>query len=490
MRQVLVWFRREGVCLPMRASESQNDEVCWRLPVYDTVHRILTNPLYAGAYVFGKTEARTRIINGRARKTTGHHKPREKWNVLIREHHSAYIPWEQYERNQAMIAANTHMSGHREVKAGRGGAALLSGLLRCRRCGRNLHVTYGGTRHNVVRYHCKGAHNQGGEWCLSFGGFGADHAVSNEVLRVISGDAVTAAFEAAQQAVDHRSEQRRTIELALEQASYEAQLAARRYAAVDPDNRLVAAALEVRWNAALAQVKAVDNKLQEFDLAGSANSLPDRATLLNLAHELPLLWHAPTTDMRLKQRIVRILIREIVADVEEQHQEIVLLVHWAGGRHSELRVMKNKPDRHQRCTALEIVEVVRQMAGKFSDEQIAATLNRLGLRTGAGQTWNKSRVASLRHYQQLPSYDVLAKQDFLTLEEAAHHLGVSSATVRRMIKLKLLPANQVVAYAPWQIPTLALASVDLEHAVQRRKQRVYIPSTHKVKEQHSLFSES
>lgn len=491
VRQVLLWFRCEGVCLPVRAPESPHDEVGWQLPVYHTVHRILTNPLYAGAYVFGKTEGRTRISNGRARKTAGHHKPREKWSVLIREHHCAYIPWEQYERNQAMIAANTHMSASPGVKAGRGGAALLSGLLRCRRCGRMLQVSYSGTRNNVVRYHCKGAsHNHGTEWCLSFSGFRADQTVSSEVLRVVSGDAVEAAFEAAQQAVAQRSEQRRTLELAFEQASYEAQLAARRYTAVDPDNRLVAAELEVHWNAALEKVKELDNKLQEFDLASSTKELPDRATLLHLAHELPLLWNASTTDMRLKQRIVRILIREIVADVDDQKQEIVLLLHWAGGRHSELRAMKNKTGRHQRCTALEIVEVVRQMAGKFSDEQIATTLNRLGLRTGAGKTWNKSRVASLRHYQQLPSYDVQAKQDFLTLKEAAHRLGVSSTTVRQMIKLKLLPANQIVEYAPWQIPTIALASVDVKRAVQRSKQRVYVPPTHKVEDQHSLFSES
>ena len=491
VRQVLLWFRHERVCLPVRVPEWQNDEVDWRLPVYHTVHRILTNPVYAGAYVFGKTEGRTRVSNGRARKTAGHYKPREKWSVLLREHHCAYIPWEQYEQNQAMIAANTHMRAGLAVKAGRGGAALLSGLLRCRRCGRMLHVSYSGRRNNVVRYHCKGAsHNQGTEWCLSFAGCGADQAVSRELLRVISGDAVEAAFEAAQQAVAQRSAQRRTLALALDQSSYEAQLAARRYAAVDPDNRLVAAELEARWNAALAQVKELDNKLQEFDLASGTKKLPDRATLLRLAHELPLLWNASTTDMRLKQRIVRILIREIVADVDAPKQEIVLLLHWAGGRHSELRALKNKTGRHQRCTALEIVEVVRQMAGQFSNEQIATTLNRLGLRTGAGQTWNKSRVASLRHYQQLPAYDVQAEQVFLTLKEAAQRLGVSSTTVRRMIKLKLLPANHVIEYAPWQIPTTALASVDVKRAVHSSPQRLYVPRTHKVEEQHSLFSES
>jgi hypothetical protein len=193
----------------VRVRESQHDEVSWQLPVYNTVHKILTNPIYAGAYVFGKTEARTKIIEGRVRKTAGHHKPREKWSVLIREHHSAYIPWEQYERNQALIAANTNMRARMEVKAGRGGAALLSGLLRCRRCGRMLQISYSGNRGNVVRYHCKGAHiNHGEAWCISFGGLRTDQTVSREILRVISGDAVEAALEAAQQAVQQRHEQR------------------------------------------------------------------------------------------------------------------------------------------------------------------------------------------------------------------------------------------------------------------------------------------
>jgi DNA invertase Pin-like site-specific DNA recombinase len=490
-RQVLLWFRRERVCLPVRVRASQQDEVSWQLPVYNTVHKILTNPIYAGAYVFGKTEVRTKIINGRARKTSGHHKPQEKWSVLIRDHHSAYIPWEQYERNQAMIAANTHMRRRMEVKAGRGGSALLSGLLRCRRCGRMLQVSYSGTRGNVVRYHCKGAHiNHGTDWCISFGGFRTDQSVSKEILRVISGDAVEAALEAAQQAVQQRSEQRRTVELALGQACYEAQLAARRYAAVDPDNRLVAAELELRWNAELEKVKELDRKLHDFDLASSAKRLPDRETLLSLAHELPVIWNSAATEMRLKQRIVRILIREIVADVDDQHQEIVLLIHWAGGRHSELRVKKNKTGRHERCTAIEAVEVVRQMAGKFTDAQIASTLNRLGLRTGAGNSWNESRVSSLRRYQQLPAYDAAARQNFLTLEQAAEHLGVSATTVRRMINLKLLPGDQVIEYAPWQIPKVALASADVKRAVQRIKQRVHVPPTHQGEDQHSLFSKS
>ena len=147
--------------------------------------------------------------------------------------------------------------------------------------------------------------------------------------------------------------------------------------------------------------------------------------------------------MRLKQRIVRILVHEIVADVDEKASEIVLLIHWAGGRHSELRIKKNGLGRHRRCTSVEAIEVIRQMAGKFHDEQIAATLNRLGLLTGTGQTWSESRVYSARHYHQFPAYDPNRADDgMVTMEEAAQRLGISSTSIRRMIKLKKMPASK------------------------------------------------
>ncbi len=144
VRQVLLWFRRERIELPMRGFEPPTTRTVWALPIYNTVLKILSNPIYAGVYAFGKTCARTSVVEGRARKTRGHKKPREEWTVLLPDHHPGYISWEQYERNQAMIAANAHMKSRMEPKAGRGGKALLAGLLRCRRCGRMLYVSYTG----------------------------------------------------------------------------------------------------------------------------------------------------------------------------------------------------------------------------------------------------------------------------------------------------------------------------------------------------------
>ena len=490
VRQVLLWFRQESISLPALPRDPGEPRMIWKIPVYNIVLKILTNPIYAGAYAFGKTQSRIAVVDGRARKTAGHRKPRPDWTVLIRDHHPGYISWEQYERNQALIAANTNMKSRMEPKAGRGGRALLAGILRCRRCGRMLHVTYSGLGAAALRYHCRGAHiNHGASWCISFGGLRSDQAVANEVLHAISGNAIEAALDAAAQMHQQRQDQRRSLELEVEQARYEARLASRRYEAVDPDNRLVAAELEARWNDALRKFEGLEIKLHEFDSFITSAAMPDKEIFLSLVQDLPAVWHAPSSDMRLKQRIVRILIREIVADVDEKSNEIVLLIHWAGGRHSELRVKKNATGRHSHCTSMEAIEVIRQMAGKFPDEQIAATLNRLGFSTGAGQTWNEQRVYSARHYNELPAYNPnQTNQDILTLEEAAQRLGVSTTTVRRLIEQKKLAATQVVPCAPWQIVIAALDAAAVRTAVDKVKNRVRVPRTLLDDKQQRMFS--
>ena len=475
-RQVLLWFRAEKVSLPALMYGESGRELIWKLPVYNTIWHILRNPMYAGGYAFGKTEARTRVVEGRARKTIGHSKPVENWTVLIRDHHPGYITWEQYERNQALLADNAHMKSRMEPKAGRGGRSLLAGLLRCRRCGRMLHVAYSGTRRQVPRYHCRGAHlNHGAAWCISFGGLRVDEAIANEILKAVEGNAIEAAVAAATRIAEQRHQQRKALELELDQAQYEARLASRRYEAVDPDNRLVAAELESRWNAALRRVDEVENRVRHLAAAvdGSAK-IPDKQTLLSLAQDLPLVWHAETTDMRLKQRITRILIQEIIADVDEAAGESLLVIHWAGGRHSELRVKKNQTGHHSRCTSLEAIEIIRRMAGRFPDEQIAATLNRLGLKTGSGNNWVELRVRTARSYHGLRSYDPQLRQNMLTLEEASERLGVSHKIVRRLIDSKMISATQVVPWAPWEIPAESIQAEQVlrEVAALKRGSRV------------------
>jgi Resolvase, N terminal domain/Recombinase len=491
VRQVLLWFRQENICLPAFPHETGERKMVWKLPSYATLHSILFKPVYAGAYAYGKTETRTKIVEGRARKSAGHRKPQSEWRVLIKEHHPGYLSWDEYERNQSMIAANAHIHSGGEPKAGRGGGALVSGLLRCRRCGRMMQVFYPGT---LVRYVCNAGRSRYGEGtCISFGGLRVDAAVSKQVLEAVSGNAIQAALDAADQMQQKQRDLHTAVELELEQARYEARLAARRYESVDPDQRLVAAELEARWNTALQKVKELESKLHAFDRESQSVPVPNKQTLLSLAQDLPAIWNSPSTDMRLKQRIVRILIREIIADVDEKSREVVLLIHWAGGRHSELRAKKFETGRSRRCTDPEAIEVLRQMAGKFSDQQIAATMNRLRLRTGVGNSWNMMRVRSARSYYQLPAFreddDHANETKEVTVKVAAQRLNVSQWMVRRMIEEKILPARQVVVCAPWQIPVEALDSEEIRKEAMNIKNRVRVPRSQSSEGQQSMFSE-
>jgi excisionase family DNA binding protein len=351
-----------------------------------------------------------------------------------------------------------------------------------------LHVGYSG-REKCIRYHCRGAVDKGDDWCIAFGGLRVDQAIAKEVLQAIEGDAVEAALEAAGRMQQQREQQRKALSLELEQAQYEATLAARRYEAVDPDRRLVAAELEARWDAALQKTKNLEAQLNRFDRDSGATAIPDREILISLAQDLPAVWNGASTDMRLKQRIVRILVHEIVADTDETAGEIVLLIHWAGGRHSELRLKKNPSGRQSKCTADEAVEAVRQMAGKYSDERIAATLNRLGLRTGAGNGWSELRVRTLRHRLGAATFDPSAvSSTTVTLEQAAEKLAVSVTVVRRLIAEKKLPAAQVIQGAPWEISMAALDSSEVRQEALRIKNRVSPPRTPAVEEQQRLFS--
>ena len=486
-RQVLLWFREEKIELPTVSPGELGPEQKWRLPVYGSILAILQNPVYAGAYVFGRTEARTQIVGGRARKTAGHRKPMPSWSVLIRDHHPGYITWEQFERNQAVMEENAHMKGLMSRKAGRGGRSLLAGLLRCARCGRMLRVAYTG-KSEAARYACHGAHiSQGVSKCISFGSLRPDAAVACEILRVVQPDAVEAALEAAQQVGRAEEERRSALRLELEQARYEARLAARRYEAVDPENRLVASELESRWNAGLRRVGDLERQL-EGGSPRESGPAPSREELLRLAEDLPRVWNASTADMRLKQRIVRILVQEIVADVDRKTDYIVLVIHWVGGRHSELRVVKNKIGQHSRVTSEDAIDVLRRMSGRWPDETIAATLNRLGLKTGAGNSWTETRVQSARSYHGFPRFDPAnTPTGTLTLAEAAARLNVSPTVVRHLIEEELLPARQCVRCAPWEIAESDLDSEQLQEAASRARSRGRVPRIVLERRQLSMF---
>jgi hypothetical protein len=213
----------------------------------------------------------------------------------------------------------------------------------------------------------------------------------------------------------------------------------------------VAAELEARWNSTLERVAELEGRQQAQARLTPSSVRIDRETLESLATDLRAVWDAPTSEMRVKQRIARLLIQEIIVDADEPTRQIVLVLHWAGGRHSELRILRPRPGEHRHRTGPDAEGVMRRMAGAWPDHEIAACLNRLRLRTGAGNTWTASRVLSLRKRLDLPDYDEAAVKPMLTLYQAADRLGVGPWVVRQLIRRGLLDATQVVPCAPWQI---------------------------------------
>lgn len=471
-RKVLLRMHADGLLFPRPADGKRltRGQLEWRLPSYRNVISVLQNPMYAGAYAYGRSEVRTTIVDGRAVKKYGHARPQDSWSVLLREHHEGYISWEQYERNQERIRKNAYSKPAGEAKSGRGGRALLSSLLRCRRCGRMLRVTYSG-HYAMPRYSCNvGRMMHGTARCIGFGATRPDLVVARLLLDVVQPMAIEAAIVAEQQASHRDDERKRALELELRQSEYEVQLARRRYESIDPDNRLVAAELEARWNAALARLRDCEARLEVARTVPSA--APDRTTLLSLASNLDVAWNAASTAMDAKQRLVRTLIHEIVVDVDEQAGEIILVIHWRGGHHSEHRLKKPRSGEHTKSASVEVDSVIRDMATKWNDDHIAATLNRMGLATGQGLTWTAKRVSSHRRNHGIAAYESRNKDGrCLTMSEAATRLGVSHYAVRCLIKSGALPAKQVVKDAPWQIMATDLHRTEVQQALRERAAR-------------------
>ncbi|NYT58340.1 recombinase family protein [Alcaligenaceae bacterium] len=451
----------------------------WTLIRYRNVISVLKNPFYAGAYAYGKSGKQTSIVNGRAHRTYKHRKPFHEWEVLLKEHHEGYIDWSEFERNQKLLAANAYGKAG-DTKSGRGGRALLAGLLGCAHCGRRLSVAYTGRTPRPV-YRCYRFDMP--PKCMSFGGSRIDAAIGRELMRVVEPMAIEAALQAEQMHMDTLNEQRQIIELELQQAQYEATLAERRYAACDPDNRLIAAQLEKNWEAALRRAQACQARLETTRTPAESISIPDFTTL---AQDLDAAWNAPGVTMRMRQQLVRALIVDIITDVDETTREVVLTIHWQGGQHSQLRIRKPKTGEHGCSTSDEALAVIGSMAGRWSDQDIAASLNRMGVRTGQNKTWTAHRVSSIRRVRGIDAYRSAQKNgQWLTMSEAAKLLGVTHYMIRRLINDRVLPAEQVMPDAPWQIRASDLRS-DAVTAALTRKHR---PCRSNVEGQLPMFIE-
>ena len=452
-RQVHIWLRDEGIELPVKSRNGEARGIIWRLPAYNIVHNILTNPIYAGAYAFGRTTSRVSVENGRKRVRRGLHRPMAEWDVLIKDHHESYISWDEFERNQCVIANNATGKGSAMVKgAVRRGELLLAGLLRCGHCGRKLHVSYSG---KLGRYSCYGARtNHGTARCISISGLSIDEAVSAEVLRILKPLGIDAAVKAINAQTHETSAAQRQLELSLQQARYEAAHARRQYDAVDPANRLVAGELERRWNEALQAVHRLEGEIAAI-VAAKPPPLGERERqqMMQLGADLELAWSHPAATAATRKRILRTALNEIV--VRKEGAVIDMILHWQGGDHTALQVKLrlNAAGRHHWPPPGDTIALVRELARLMPDRQIARLLNRSGKPTGYGNGWTEQRVRGFRKHHGIAVYrdGEWAERGEIMLDAAAQMIGVHKMTALRMIRRGALKGRQACKGAPWVI---------------------------------------
>jgi Recombinase len=344
-------------------------EVVFQLPTHSFIGDVLRNPIYAGAYVYGRRPVELTLVDGRPRKRHGRLRSPTDARVFIPDHHEGYIDWATYAEHQRMMRRNSLRHEHGEGTGGvRAGHGLLARLLRCGRCGRKLHVWYWGRHGTAARYLCVGDFPAGGRYCVGFGGATVDRRIGEEVVRVLSPLGVRASLEALEQRRAADTARRDALARQLEQAEYEERRASEQYHAVDARNRLVAAELERRWNVALEHVERLRSALAELEQAAPVLSEEERVTVRTLGERFADVWHSPACPPELKKKIVRTVLDEIVVTHDGATDTLRFTLHWAGGTHTALEMPKPRsgvehplPDRHPREHPLD--EMRRQYSG-------------------------------------------------------------------------------------------------------------------------------
>jgi DNA invertase Pin-like site-specific DNA recombinase len=439
-RAVVAAFAAEKLPFPVRISTGpRKGELAWMPLTHWRVLRTLHNPRYAGAFVYGRRRGIT-SANG---KNSLQPLPRDQWTALIPGAHPGYITWETYEANQQILLGNAAARGaDRAAGPAREGTALLQGLAICGRCGRRMTIRYharGGTE--VPDYQCmREAIDNAGPRCQAIPGAPADAAIGQLLLEALTPLTLEVALT-VQAEIEARAAEADAMRAShVERARHRADLARRRYLAVDPGNRLVATTLEADWNAALRALQTAQDDYDNATAGTAALTEDDKARIRALAADFPALWTNPATPQRERKRMARLLIDDVTITKTDR---IHLDVRFRGGQATSLDIPIPPPSWQLRQTRPETLAALDRLLEDHTDAQAAAALNAAGHRSGEGKPFTGRIVLELRRSHHLPSHaDRLRARGLLTLAETASRLGVHTSTIKAWRRAGLLTAHQ------------------------------------------------
>lgn len=454
-RRVWLWLRAEAPSFPLQ--EGPDGQIRWVVPTYTAIHHILTNPVYAGAYTYGKSRCERYVDENGTVKKRIRQLPMDQWGVLIREHHAGFIDWAAFEANQRRLDSNTRPGPHRKGGIVREGAALLQGIGVCGHCGRRLRTHYRG-RNSTPGYHCAGKNIVEGRglYCLNAGGVAIDQAVANAFLEAVTPAAVDAMKTAVEQAHGNHDTALMQWRLEIERLRYEAGKAERRYRAVEPENRLVARGLEADWESKLRELANAEADLRRRESQRLATISPDQLQRLRvLSIDLKRVWYATTTTDRDRKELLRTILEEAVLNLKRTEAHAHLILRWRGGAITTLDVPVPRFRPEGPRTDEDTIALLRRLAVLYPDEVIAGILNRQGRKTAMGERFTANQVGSLRRYRDIPRFQPSDEPppngELVSIRKAAEILGMNTSSIHRWLADGFIQGEQVTPGAPWQI---------------------------------------
>jgi hypothetical protein len=456
---------------------SRHGQVIWRPLSHARVLGILHNPEYAGAYVYGRTKTRLLCLPGEEPRVKGRTRrvDPEDWPFLIPGHHPGYITWDQFQQNQRRLDDNRTLPDQDRRGAPREGFALLQGIARCGRCGRRMSVRYINNA-SIPSYECNSVHTHfAGKTCQSIRGDEIDAAVARTLLEAMRPAQLEISMAAFDQIAARARQLDRQWQLTLERARYEAELARRRFVAVEPENRLVARTLEREWNEKLAEIERMErDETLRPHLASRLVDPEERCRVLALAQDLPKVWHAPTTPQTARKQLLAYLIKDVTLCRGETHIQIA--IRWQTEACTVLEVARPRRSCETRRTDPVVMARIRVLTPDHTDTQIAAILDKEGLRSGTQGVFTVKKVQWIRHAYSLasacPEGPAACQKGYrgdgrCTAQVAAEQLNVTVYTIADWCKSGRLDGIQAVPHGPWWIRLTPEVITELRKPIRR-----------------------